>query len=270
MSNAREYYDRTSSEYAAKWAHLDPDTQDPGLYLRGRLIEAVVDMADIQPGEQVIEIGCGTGLVLKEVLRRTRPVFGTDVSADMLEQGKKSVLSDVDVQIVPEFTDSLSPADVYLTVGDIQNLSLSPGSFDVVLSLEVLRYVDDVDRALRSVRGILGDKSRFVFSVTNPMSSSLFPLKYRTRNKLGRVDPESELLQYFETERSIRRKVHSAGLQIVDFRRNALPIVRRLMLRSGASRAKAEKVERIESRFSEVPLVRTFFDTFLVSTVARR
>ena len=269
MSNAREYYDRTSSEYVAKWAHLDPNTSDPGLYLRGRLIEDLVDMAHIRSGERVVEIGSGTGLVLKEALQKTRPVYGTDISADMLEQGSKSVLSDFAVEIVPEFTDSLPPADVYLTVEDIRNVSLPSGFFDVVLSLEVLRYVDDVDRALRSVRGILGDQSRFVFSVTNPLSSSFFPIKYRTRQLLGRVDPESELLQYFETERSIRRRVHAAGLRVVDFRRNSLPIYRRVALRSGASRAKAEKVDQMESRLSKVPLLRALFDTFLVSTKPR-
>lgn len=268
MSNAREYYDRTSREYLEKWRR--PGEEENGtLYLRRRLIESLVDLADVREGERLVEIGSGTGLVLRAALQRTRPVYGTDISVEMLKRARDDVLSEHDVSIVDRFEPTMPPADVYLMVNDFRELDLPRGFFDVILSLEVLRYVDDVDRALRAVRTIAGPQTRFVFSVTNLFSSSLFPAKFSVRNLLGRVDPDRELLQYFETESSIRRKVRDAGFRVTAFKRDGLPLLRKIALRPDSSGGEARKVERRERSLAEVPLLRGLYDTFLVAVRPR-
>lgn len=265
MSNAREYYDRTSEGYVSKWRGIDREPENPAFYFRRRLIDGLLDLAAIQAGERVVEMGCGTGLVLREVLKRTRPAFGTDVSIEMLRRVQDSVLADRKVEIVSGFSDARSGADLYLMVDDIRNPSVPPGLFDVVLSMEVLRYVEDLGPCLARVRSILAPGARFVFSVTNLWSASLFPIRFSLRRRLGLVKPDRELLQYFVTEGSIRARLREAGFEVTGFRRARLASINPFLSPLIRTAALARRIEAVEEALSRVPVVRAFYDTFLVA-----
>ncbi|MBI4615026.1 MAG: methyltransferase domain-containing protein [Planctomycetes bacterium] len=272
MSNAREYYDRTSEGYVSKWREIDRKPENPAFYFRRRLIEGLLDLAAIREGERVVEMGCGTGLVLKEALKRTRPVFGTDISIEMLRRVQDSVLADRRVEIVSGFSGVprgpagiRGGADAYLMVDDIRNPSLPAGLFDVVLSLEVLRYVESLDSCLARVRSVLAPGSRFVFSATNLWSASLFPLRFSLRRRLGLVKPDRELLQYFVTEGSLRSRLRRAGFEVTGFRRARLASINPLFSPLIRTSAAARRIETAEDALSRVPIVRGLFDTFLVA-----
>jgi len=55
-----------------------------------RAAEKVIELAEIKDGERIIEIACGTGLVLKEILRRNPngENLGIDLSNEMLSKAK--------------------------------------------------------------------------------------------------------------------------------------------------------------------------------------
>src|SRR5512142_2605841 len=57
-----------------------------------KLRQATLDLARIQPGERILEVGCGTGTVSLEAKRKTGPagqVAGIDVAPDMLETARR-------------------------------------------------------------------------------------------------------------------------------------------------------------------------------------
>lgn len=240
MVDAKTYYNQHSQEYAEKWQHMEHDLHNASFAFRRRLIETIVQMAHITSGERVVEIGAGTGLVLRELLKYTRPVYGTDISGEMLQRIKDTVLRNV-----PD-------GDVILKANDFLHLDLQEHFFDKIISLEVLRYIEDLDTCFRHVARIMKRDSMFVFSVTNLFSTNLFPMKFWLRKKLGLVHKDKEIMQYFVTEHTLRKKLANAGFVVVDFRRMRLtPIKYRL--------------ERFDAFLSRLPFIRNLFDTYLVA-----
>jgi ubiquinone/menaquinone biosynthesis C-methylase UbiE len=267
MAEAREYYNSNSREYAAKWAGIDTE-DNPSFYFRRKIIKAVVDSNDIHSGQHVIEVGSGTGLVLRKILEKTKPVYGTDISEEMLRRAQDSVLKEYTVQIVPSFShvDSLSGADVFLTIGDITRLNLPGGFFERIISMEVLRYVWDTDRSFQNIRRIMKPDSVFTFTVTNFFSSNLFPLKYTIRRFLGILKP-TEIRQYFTTEGILRRQLRRNGFRVIRLERIRPISMCPLVLKFVKTQKQAEFWDRIDAAAAKIPLLRNLCDTFVVTVL---
>jgi predicted TPR repeat methyltransferase len=267
LDNAQDYYDRHSTEYVDKWRALESVSRPSEVY-RKNMVANLIEMAAVQPGRQVVEIGAGTGLVLRELLQRTTPVVGTDVSIEMLRRAKELLEPDWRVTIVDAVPEELGSADLYLVPDDLQHTKLPGGRFDTILSMEVLRYIGDLERALRNVRSALAEGGVFAFSVTNRWSLGLFPIKYEARRALGRVRPDEELVQYFVTEGRIRRALARTGFRVVELRKlNCLtfnPLARRAVRTSVGARRAIE----VDRRLERVPGVNRLFDTFLIAAQA--
>ena len=272
MSNASEYFDKSSDEYVDKWRLLHDDPSNPTLYFRAQMTRRMLEMAAVRQGENLVELGCGTGLVLKESLEWTRPVFGTDISLEMLQRLQDAVLTERAVHVVSDFANISGDADVYLMVDDVRKVSLPKEYFDVILSMEVLRYVDDIERCFERVRAIAKPTSRFVFSITNLWSTSLFPTKFAIRKRLGRFNEEREVHQYFVTERSVREKLREAGFEIYELDRirllSAIPLLSRLLTRRRSFKG-LQRIQAIDDALSKIPIIQKFCDTFLIAATPR-
>ena len=264
--NAQRFYDAHSDDYAAKWSRIDAEPDRPAHVYRKEIIRTLIELARVEPGDEVVEIGCGTGLVLRELLGHTKPVWGTDISRAMLERAQEELSEVTEVEIVDGFDEPSSAADVLLVHGDLLGLRLPAGRFDAVLSMEVLRYIADLDAALQAVRAAMDERTVFAFTVTNPWSASLFPAKYRLRRRLGRVDADAELLQYFVTEPGIREAVERNRLELLELRRLNLLTFNPLASRVARDRRGAERLVALDRKLERVPLLNRAFDTLLVST----
>lgn len=95
---------------------------EPG---RRRLVEAL----NCRPGDEVLEVGVGTGLSLRHYPRHTR-VTGIDVSPDMLARASNQV-------------ERHGLQNVVLMAMDAQHLSFPDASFDKVSALYVASVVPD-------------------------------------------------------------------------------------------------------------------------------
>lgn len=114
----------------------------------------LVDDLAISPGERVLDVGCGRGAVLFLAAERVGPdgaVTGTDLAPRMVEH-------------VAAEARSRGLAHVNVEVMDAQELTLPPGSFDVVSSGLVIFFLPDPLAALRSWREVLVDGGRLGFT----------------------------------------------------------------------------------------------------------
>lgn len=83
----------------------------------------------IEPGDRVVEIGCGIGRMTRALAARAAHVTGIDVSAEMIAQARRT-LADLD--------------NVSLLVGNGRDLTVLPdGSADVVYSFIVFQHIPD-------------------------------------------------------------------------------------------------------------------------------
>ncbi|MGP0076101.1 MAG: class I SAM-dependent methyltransferase [Bryobacteraceae bacterium] len=104
---------------------------------------SLVELLDPQPGERILDVGCGTGQLTAEIARRSAQVVGLDNSAEMLADARKSF---------PELA---------LVQGDAAHFDF-PEPFDAVFSNAVLHWVKDADGAIASIARALRPGGRFV------------------------------------------------------------------------------------------------------------
>lgn len=263
--NAKEYYNKINLGYEKKWASLDvPATASQ--FFRKRLNDQVLEIADVKAGEKAIEIGCGTGLVLAELSKKTDQVFGLDISLGMLGRAKDRLQKDNLVEVVENLGREAEfvHGKILLQIGDFKNLNLPNNYFDKIFSIEVLRYIDDVLVCLKNVRMVMAPEARFVFTLTNKWSAGLFPLKYRIRKFFGRVQPD-ELIQYFLTEKSLRRKINQAGLEIVEFKKYGFLTANEFARKFIRNRERFETACKIDSVLAKIFPFCKLFDTFIVA-----
>lgn len=271
MRNPKEYYNGHSRGYVQKWDLSQEGLKRPANYYRLKTIELLLKLADIKPGEKVVEIGCGTGLVLREALKIIKPVYGTDISSEMLQRVKDSTLKDKKVSIVDNFSEIKnedSGSDVLLMQDDLLNSELPHKFFDKILSMEVLRYNDDLPGCLRNVHTTIKDGGIFVFTVTNLFSFGFFPLKYNLRKLFNKIDRSQELVQYFATECSIKRDLARANFSIVAFEKAGILSVNQLIGRFIHTAEGAKKILKLSGKLSKVPVINQLFDTFVIAARA--
>ena len=109
------------------------------------LRDQTVARLDLQPGDRVLDIGCGTGLNLGRLVDAVGPtgrVVGLDYSAGMLRQARARVLRE-------------GWENVELLRGDAAELKGVPAPFDAVLSTWALGIVEDLPSALRAAAQVL-------------------------------------------------------------------------------------------------------------------
>lgn len=113
----------------------------PEARIRGQLI----DQAGIEPGDRVLDLGCGTGTLLSEIAADVpdASLVGLDADARILETARAKVAD--------------AGIDVALHRGSGTALPYADGSFDRVVSTFVLHHLvpDDKRAALAEVRRVL-------------------------------------------------------------------------------------------------------------------
>lgn len=114
----------------------------------------------VKRGVSVLEIGCGIGLVLRELLRLGAKCYGIDASPES-------------IKAAAEILGEKEKSAITLKVADIGKLPFKDGSFDVVLSFEVLEHLTDkdLDSSLREIARVLKPGGKFIS--TNPYKEDL-------------------------------------------------------------------------------------------------
>ena len=137
-------WDKAAPFYERYWAkQLEP--------AQTRLLK----MAALVPGERVLDVACGTGLVtLKaaEVVGARGSVVGCDISEEM-------------VQLLLEHAHSAGLLNVAAERMDAEDLKIADASVDAVLCALGLMYVPDPQASLREMRRVLKPGGRVVAAV---------------------------------------------------------------------------------------------------------
>jgi len=108
----------------------------------------------IRPGDEVVDIGCGTGLTTREAARAAAPgrVVGVDVSERMLERARH-------VTAVQRL------GNVSYELGDAQVHRFDPAGFDVAISRFGTMFFSDPPAAFANIAAALRPQARLVLLV---------------------------------------------------------------------------------------------------------
>jgi SAM-dependent methyltransferase len=112
--------------------------------------EPVADAARLAPGQKVLDVACGTGVLARAAARRVRPdgaVVGLDRNEGMLAvAGRLS-------------------RDIEWRQGRAESLPFPDGAFDAVVSQFGLMFFEDRAAALREMRRVLKSRGRLAVAV---------------------------------------------------------------------------------------------------------
>ena len=138
---ARAYYDDFSGWYERG---------------RGRGYHAMLDDIEVEiarpfaEGGRILELGCGTGLILQRLAPLAREAVGIDVSPGMIAKARERGLD--------------------VRVGSVTDLDLDDDSFDLVYSFKVLAHVRDIERALSEAVRFTRPRGHLLLELYHPWS----------------------------------------------------------------------------------------------------
>lgn len=115
------------------------------------------------PYENVLDFGCGSGVMLSFLSRHSQHVTAMDIDLVPLERVKKYIPLAENIQV--------------LDTNQIPISTLTPKSFDLINALDVLEHVDDLPRTLSELLTLLKPGGRFV--VSGPTENILYQIGRR-------------------------------------------------------------------------------------------
>jgi predicted TPR repeat methyltransferase len=137
---------------------------------------------------EIMDAGCGTGLLAQHLRPYARRLVGVDLSPKMLEQARERGL--YDEAVVAELGSFLSS---------------SPEAFDVVASSDTLVYFGELRGVLAAARGSLRQCGLLLFTLEQAIDEDEAAPDYRL-NPAGR---------YMHSEPYVRRSLGEAGFELI-------------------------------------------------------
>ena len=147
----RAYYDEFARNYddrRARGYHKLIDDQAAAIVRR------------VGEGKTLLEVGCGTGLILERVAQFAARADGVDVSPGMVEHARRRGLN--------------------VRVADATALPYADAAFDVAYSFKVLAHVSRLDEALAEMLRVVRPGGHIVFDMYNKRS-----LRYAMKRLFG-------------------------------------------------------------------------------------
>jgi ubiquinone/menaquinone biosynthesis C-methylase UbiE len=152
-------WDKAAAHYERTWqVQLEPAQS------------MLLDMAGLVPGEDVLDVACGTGLVALRAARIVAPtgtVQATDISEEMIATAQ-------------EVARAQRIANCTFKRMDAEMLALESGTFDVALCALGLMYAPDPERAVTEMHRALKPGGRAVCAVWGERSrcgwAEIFPI----------------------------------------------------------------------------------------------
>ena len=200
-------------------------------------------------GFRLLDLGCGTGNHIARYRRRGFETAGLDGSEKMLEHARAGNPS----------------ADI--TLADVESIPFQDASFDVVLCIEVLRYLANPMPCISEIARVLKPGGVCLATATPLLNlNGYWPINRIA--SLIRVGDLTRLKQFFTTSRRLRRQfvnagfskppVHGIYLGPVNWVERLAPRALPLALKSW---------EPVDAAVADLPFLRGFSNMFLVHAV---
>ena len=102
-----------------------------------------INSVDIIPGDEILDVGSGPGFLCNEIsesLNHNVKIFGIDVSEPLIEYAKQ------------KFSENRR---LNFRIGNATDIPFKSNKFDIVISTQVLEYIENVDKALDEMFRVL-------------------------------------------------------------------------------------------------------------------
>jgi ubiquinone/menaquinone biosynthesis C-methylase UbiE len=138
----------------------------------------------INPTDKILEVGCGTGLILKEVNKRVSKAIGIDLSENMLEKARERGL------------------EVYHA--EASKMPFEDNTFDLVYSYKVLAHIEAIEKTLQEINRVLKPNGIAVLEFYNRNSLRTFIKKIKPSNIISKNITDDSVYTRYDTIREIK------------------------------------------------------------------
>ncbi len=161
-------------------------------------------------GKSVLDLGCGYGENCQEFSKMgAKKVVGLDVSKKMIQ--------------VASHETSYNNV-IYLNIS-MSDLSSVEGKFDVVVSSLAVHFIQDFNKLLYEIQGLLNDGGLFIFSQEHPLTTAL------TKDNNWSKDENGDILHYNLSDYSLEgeRKTSWIVKDVIKYHRTLSAILNALV-----------------------------------------
>ncbi len=154
--------------------------------------QAVLDLLNVQPGERILDLGCGNGILTEKIVALGAEVIGVDSSPDMVQAAKSRGLD--------------------ARVANAYHLDFHR-EFDAVFSNAALHWMkDDPDAVIAGVSRALKPKGRFVGEMGGHGNVAAITVALlSTLERRNVANPASLIPWYYPTVNTYRAKLEAGG-----------------------------------------------------------
>jgi ubiquinone/menaquinone biosynthesis C-methylase UbiE len=209
--SSKEHVEELFTRTVSAWACFYNDPKPPTLNAQNLVsrMRFALEMLELKvpPGSQVLDVGCGAGQLVGELMRRGYEAWGADISEAMVAYAREHFGPD------------------RFRAGDIEHLPFPDDTFDAVMCLGVMEYLNQDEAALREIWRVLKPGGRAV--ITTPSITCPFYHMDRAYEKVKPlVRPVARLVRYRLRGRPVPSR---PGLSPVIHRRYYRPLWVKLM-----------------------------------------
>ena len=112
-------------------------------FLSSRLYALAAEELDLQPDDDLLDVGCGAGALLSDRAAGLRYVAGIDASQIQVSLARSRL------------AECIADGTAEIVLGDAAALPWQDGRFSAVASINCLKFVPDPDQALREMFRVL-------------------------------------------------------------------------------------------------------------------
>jgi ubiquinone/menaquinone biosynthesis C-methylase UbiE len=248
---AIDVHSRKAGAFAASYEDMTQDAYaNAFVYSRKRLAKLLDQYLPTNgEGKRALDVGCGPGIYMGLLAERGFATVGVDGSPEMLALARSN-----------------NPG-AELHQSDVETLPIASSSVDLVLCIEVLRYLPDPSIAIREIGRVLKPGGVCLATASPAFSLNGYLLVNRVVEKVPMFGLQT-IRQFFTTSGELRSQFGGAGFADVDVHgvyTGALNWVERLAPR--ALRTYLKAWEPVDERLSDGPILRELSNMYLVHAV---
>lgn len=209
-------------------------------FVGGPMVPPLLDLAGLRPGEQVLDLATGTGVLARLAARRVTPggaVTGLDLNEDMLKVARALPLP--------------PGLQIEWRQGSALALPFEDGVFDVVVCQQGFQFFPDRMRALQQMRRVLRARGRVALSVFTGASPYFMALRDAVARHVSAEAGRSMAAGFSLDAEELREVLQSAGFHHVLVHRVQLtlrlPAPREFVLRHLSALPLAESVAGVSN-----------------------
>jgi len=143
------YFDAVARDYFQRYQEKSPG----GYALRVRK-QRLFELMD-RSGGRVLDVGCGPGVMVQELVNLGYECWGIDVSSKMVEECRNNFGH---------------IAQAHFSVGDATRLDFPDNFFDAVVCMGVIDHTEDSEASLREMARVVKSNGRLLISFPNLIS----------------------------------------------------------------------------------------------------